>query len=216
MSRMKKIFAVAFACFSIFLVNPESCCSALINFDDIPDGVIGNQYLSRGVKFFCGNGTQGGSTGILMSGGQPVTAYAGSFGTAISSPRVMVSRPGNSDDIIVHFFDGSGQRAFTSSVGVFNDTQGDPSRIFIEGFDIAGQSLGRTQIDGGGVGGTFSASGIYTAKIYGSPGFGGLLGVDNFSFTAAPAAVPEPATLVLYATGFLGMIGQRRLRPRVR
>jgi hypothetical protein len=123
---------------------------------------------------------------------------------------------GGVNDIIVHFFDGNGQRTFASSVGIFNDTQGSPSRIFLEGFDFVGQSLGRTQIDGASSGGTFSASGIYFAKIYGAPGYPLDLGVDNFSFTLGSTAVPEPTSIIVFGTGIVGLIGFRRCPKRVR
>jgi len=71
-------------------------------------------------------------------------------------------------------------------VSVLNDLENAPSRIFLEGFDINGLSLGRTQIDGAGTEGTFAAPTIYFAKIYSAAGFPGLLGVDNFSFQLAP------------------------------
>src|SRR4029077_14083018 len=77
------------------------------------------------------------------------------------------------------------QRITVNQVGITNDlnSSGGFSRIFIEGFNSSGTSLGRTQIDGIGGVGKFTYPGIYSAKIYGASGFGGALGVDDFTFT---------------------------------
>jgi hypothetical protein len=186
----------------------------LITFDDIPSGRIGDQYLSRGVRFFVGNGEFGTSTGFLMQNGAPLTANAGPNWTAVSWPNIMnpgaeAGVPGNSD-IIVHFFDASGARTLANSVGIVNDMDGNPSTIFIEGFDLNGISLGRTQINGLGSGGTFSNPAIYSASIYAASGQAGLIGVDNFSFTLVPA--PGTATLL----GILCCSMGRRSRRAVR
>lgn len=104
---------LAIAIISATLATPAF--ADLINFDDIPAGRIGEQYRSRGVMFFVGNGEYGSSTGILVSGGQPVTAWAGPVFTAVSWPNIMNPSGGaagipTNSDILVHFFDGAGNR----------------------------------------------------------------------------------------------------------
>jgi hypothetical protein len=193
------------AAFFAAAITSTGLTATLANFDDITSGPIGDQYLSIGLRFYVGNGSEGSSTGLLLSGGSPVSAAAGNFGTSISPPNVMVPLAGTNNDLFVYFYDSAQNRVTASSVGIFNDMQGDPSRIFIEGFDTSGASLGRTQIDGAGVGGIFSAQGIYTAKIYGAPGFGGLIGVDNFSADI----VPEPSSIILLAGGGAFYLGRR-------
>jgi hypothetical protein len=42
---------------------------------------------------------------------------------------------------------------------------------------------------------------------------GATFGFDNISFTEAPAAVPEPASMLLLGTGLIGF-GARRWRNR--
>jgi hypothetical protein len=157
--------------------------SILVDFDSIPAGEIGDRYVPNpGVRFFVGNGPSSTSNGLLLLGGQPVSARVGSFGTSISGPNVLVPRPGTNEDIWVHFYGKDGQRVAASSFGVQNDTEGNPSQLWLEGFNSLGVSLGRTTINGARSTGTFSASGIWSARISGAPGFGGLLGVDNFRF----------------------------------
>jgi len=43
------------------------------------------------------------------------------------------------------------------------------------------------------------------------------VGIDNINFTQVPAVpqVPEPSTLVLFATGFAGLLATRRVRPKM-
>jgi len=185
----------------------------VITFDDIPAGRIGDQYLSRGVRFFVGNGEFGTSTGLLMQNGAPLTASAGPNWTAVSWPNIMnpgaeAGVPGNSD-IIIHFFDVNGARTLANSVGIVNDMDGNPSTIFIEGFDLNGISLGRTQINGLGSGGSFSNPAIYSASIYAASGQVGLIGVDNFSFTLVPA--PGTATLLGIVCCSMGRRSRRTL-----
>jgi len=67
---------------------------------------------------------------------------------------------------------------------------------------------------------TFSGQGIATLRLssyLGSPNvwFHDFLGVTyNFSPAAAPAAVPEPATLVLFGTGLTAVVARYRRRRR--
>ncbi len=192
------------------MVCHGSARAELITFDDIPAGRIGDQYLSRGVRFLVGNGQFGTSTGLLLQAGVPVTANVGNFGTSISAPHAMnpggiAGIPGNSD-VLVHFFDAGGERSFASTVGIFNDTDGNPSTIFIEGFDVNGVSLGRTQINGAGAGGSFSHPAIFSASIYPASGQAGLIGVDNFSYTLVPA----PASAALIIAGMLPALRRSR------
>jgi len=175
---------------------------AEVHFDSIPEGPIGDQYLSRGVKFFVGNGAQGASTGVLVENDVEVSAEAFEHLGAVSQPNLMVPRPGSNADIIVQFFGPHGQRETVAGVGIVNDLEGRPSRIFIEGFDDEGLPLGRTQIDGAGEQGTFSAPGIFYAKIYSAPGFPGLLGVDDFQ-TQDEAGIP---TLRAWGLAILGLL----------
>lgn len=198
------------ACVVSVVCMSASAEATLITFDDIPAGRIGDQYLDRGVMFFVGNGEYGTSSGLLFNGSDPLTANVGNFGTSVSQPHVMnpgagPGVPGNSD-IIVHFFDSGGNRTFASSVGVHNDTDANPFTIYIEGFDFDGLSLGRTQINGSGAGGTFMSEGIYSASIYAASGQIGLIGVDDFSFTLVPA----PGSLAMFS--LVGISAARRRR----
>lgn len=185
-----------------------SAAAELITFDDIPAGRIGTQYLSRGAMFYVGDGAFGTSTGILQVQGAPLTANVGNFNTSISMPHIMNPGPGvpGNSDMIVHFFDAGGVRTLATSVGVFNDSDGNPQTIYIEGFDSLGASLGRTAINGGGVGGVFAHPAIYTAKVYPASGQFGNIGVDDFSFTVVPA----PGTQALLATAILALRRRRR------
>jgi hypothetical protein len=195
---------------TVGIIGMSAAQAELVTFDDIPAGRIGDQYFSRRLRFFVGNGEYGTSTGLLMLSGQPVTANVGNYGTSVSQPNIMnpglaTGVPGNSD-VIVQFYDAGGARTMANSVGIFNDTDGNPATIFIEGFDLTGTSLGRTQINGAGAGGTFVNPGIYFAKIYPAAAQAGLIGVDNFSFTLAPA----PGSGVLVATALIPLIRRRR------
>lgn len=197
-------------CFAVVCMLPVAAQAALITFDDIPEGRIGEQYLSRGVMFFVGNGEYGTSTDLLHQSGAPLTAYAFPTFVSVSWPNIMnpgggAGIPSNSD-IIVHFYDTAGNRTLASQVGIVNDMDGNPSTIFIEGFDVNGVSLGRTQINGDGTGGTFSHPAIFSASIYASSGQPGIIGVDNFSFTL----VPSPGSGLLVGMTLLPLTRRRR------
>ena len=143
----------------------------LINFDDIAAGPIGTHYSHVdkhcGVMFYVGNGAYGQSTDVLMSNGNPVSAQALDIPQfALSPPNILIPAPGSANDILVHFLSSDGTRITVNSVSICNDNEGQPSRIFIEGFSEKGVSLGRTQIDGPGACGKLVARNMYFAKIY--------------------------------------------------
>ena len=188
--------------------------AALITFDDIPAGFIGDQYLARGVKFLVGNGEHGASTGLQLAAGSPVSAYAGSYGTSVSQPNVMNAGQYLQSDILVQFYDALGNRAYASSAGVTNDADGNPALIYVEGLDVNGNSLGRATINGASQAGTFNAPAIYAAKIWSAPSQNGVIGVDNFTFQLT--AVPEPtsAGAALVASVCVALRGRRRRLPR--
>lgn len=183
--------------FLLVFAQAQAQAQVLITFDDIPSGEIGTQYLNQGVMFFVGNGAQGNS--VITN----TSASVGSFGTSVSQSNVLVPSPGTNNDIYVQFFSSPGQRAFAQSIGITNDTQGDPPAI-LQAFGFDGILLGQTGPLGAGQSGTLSFANIYTARIIGQPGAGGLLGVDNFRFTPS-VVVPEANTFAL-ALPALGMI----------
>jgi hypothetical protein len=160
-----------------------------INFDDISPSPapIGDHYLSLGVRFFQGNDQFGQSTNLLISGGNPVSAWVYP-GVYASPPNVMVPQPAGNNDIWVYFYDTAGNRTVVDSVGVHNDNEADPNCIVFEAYGPCGTLLAKTNICGSGIGATITApASIYYARIYSAPGDPGLLGVDDFNFSPSLA-----------------------------
>ncbi len=202
---MRSVHGLAFLLASVFAAPLAS--ATLITFDDIPAGFIGDQYLSRGVRFYVGNGDHGAATGLRLESGSPVSAFAGSYGTSLSQPNVMNAGQFLQSDIYVYFYDALAQRTTATSVGVTNDTDGTPALIYIEGLDLGGASLGKSTINGASQSGTFSSPGIYAAKIWSAPNQNGVIGVDNFEFALT---VPEPAALAGMSMLALSLKRRRR------
>jgi hypothetical protein len=195
------VCVVVGACFS------SVASASLITFDTVVPGPTAGAFLSQGVEFFVGNGTSGASTGLLDVGGSSVTASVLSApGTAFSGSNLLIPRFGTNEDIWVYFFDPAGNRITAEMIGIRNDLEGSPA-VVIEAFDIAGASLGSNLIGTPGGLGEVTASGIFAAKIYGSPGSPGFLGVDDFSFVLT---VPAPSPIL--TMGMCGFVLSRRRR----
>jgi hypothetical protein len=121
-----------------------------------------------------------------MSGGQPVSAWIYEGSGAVSPPNEMIPQPGGTNDIWVYFYNSAGQRTVADYAGIQNDEEAGPYDIYIEGFDLGGNSVGRTEISGPAGFGVVSAPGaIYFVKIYSAPAETGYIGCDNFSYSIA-------------------------------
>lgn len=87
--------------------------------------------------------------------------------------------------------------------GLFNNSGDIGSARYLAGADLWG--IGQSLVDF-----TLSYTGFYTL-IVGGKDFGGYNGYE-YSMSVARASVPEPAALILFGSGLLGLIAARRRR----
>ena len=189
-----RVSIVRFCAISMLAMNAAGQLQT-ITFDDIPAGMIRDQYADRGVRFFRGNGEFGQSTGPREIEGQVQSAYVGNFGTSVSGPNVLVPAPHCNDDIWVFFYNSKGDRTTVSSFGLTNDREAQPARIFLDGFNADGTLLAKAEVFGSGAVGSVMYEGIYAARISSAPGEPGYLGVDDFVLCLEPEILNQPGEL---------------------
>jgi hypothetical protein len=205
--------AVAATILPTNFVNPT-----IINFNDAPDGAaIGTRYAAQGVSF-----------SHLCAGFGPFVDNATNFTlvtatTAGPCEGLNVNPPGD-PDALPHAFALFSTPVNLVGFGVITDPDND---LFLEayksngvgGFDLLGFSLFPT-----GAAATFAGIGFSTPfdllvidatfrpdPINGNGFASGAFILDNFTFEAGVNPVPEPASMLLMASGLaLGAIVRRR------
>lgn len=172
----------------------------LINFESAPDGRIDGRYNGLGVTF-----------SELFSGGfADVGTGSGVTGVATNFPVFVGCPAGGCPDANAQF------SSLNTRVGFYVSTNpADDLTIFAyRGTTLVGSEFFRTS--GAGHGGSFAgvefASGFDRIVLHTTSVENGALLIDDFRFEGSPAPIPEPASVVLFASGLVGSYLRRRLR----
>lgn len=206
-----------------------AAASTTINFDQLPGGAtlpaagttISNQYQSLGVTF-SGTNTVGGYTGPVNSWGLiQATGPAGSGNYLMNIGAIPAGGPSNYliapryNIMSLIFTDPTSDISFGLSAG---------TAVTINAYNGSGtllQSLTNVLSNSGFTLQTLSATGVAKVEIVGAIGSSAnsasIFGIDNLTFTSAPAAgaVPEPATWAMMMLGFGAMGAAMRRRTKV-
>jgi hypothetical protein len=172
----------------------------LIDFDSAPDGRIDGRYSDLGVTF---SELFGGGFADIGTG-SGVTRVATNFPIFVGCPAA------GCPDANAQF------SSLNTRVGFYVSTNPtDDLTIFAyRGTSLVGSEFFRTS--GAGYGGSFAgvefASGFDRIVLDTTSVTNGALLIDDFRFEGTPAPTPEPATVVLFATGLVGVCLRRRLR----
>jgi PEP-CTERM motif-containing protein len=182
-------------------IGPDAFTSpTLIDFESAPDGPIDSRYNGLGVTFseLFGGGFADVGTGSAITG------VATNFPVFVGCP------PAGCPDASARFSNLNTRVGFYVSTNPADDL----TILAYRGTSLVGSEFFRT--GGGGHGGTFAgvefASGFDRIDLDTTNVENGALVIDDFRFEGSPAPVPEPATLILFATG---LVGVRRCRLRM-
>jgi hypothetical protein len=195
---MKKLFSLALA--ATALLGTQQAMATAINFDDLAAGTtVTNQYASATFSSDAGNhlaafsfaALLGSSVPNVLGGVHPGSATNGGFAELI----VDFTAPVNNLGFLADAVNSTGTAAL---IDVYvNNTLS--STVNLVGLGTPATPLA---VD-------LSAFGDVTKiRVYAITDAGGLA-YDDFQFNSA-AAVPEPATLALFATGLAGFRLRRR------
>jgi hypothetical protein len=167
---------------------------------------LSSAFLGQGVRFSSGSAF----VAVLNLGaGHATSGVLGVAGTTAA---------GNSSysvPIIIEFFNPalSAQLATTNTVSIRSDLSGSGAPITLNAFDVFGALLGSSTLaDLGGPTLSVTAPGIHRVEVIGN----GSSAFDDLQFgpLTAVSAIPEPGTLALLGTGFLGLGGMMVRRKR--
>ena len=181
-------------------IGPDAFISpTLIDFESAPDGRIDGRYSGLGVTF---SELFGGGFGDVGTGS--VTGVATNFPIFVGCPAA------GCPDANARF------SSLNTRVGFYVSTNpADDLTIFAyRGTSLVGSEFFRTS--GAGHGGSFAgvefASGFDRIILDTTSVENGALVIDDFRFEGSPSPTPEPATVILFATGLVGACLRRRLR----
>jgi hypothetical protein len=184
-------------------IEPDAFIApTVINFESAPDGRIDARYSGLGVTFseLFGGGFADVGTG---SG---ITRVATNFPIFVGCPAA------GCPDATARF------SSLNTRVGFYVSTNpADDLTIFAyRGTSLVGSEFFVTS--GAGRGGSFAGvefvRGFDRIVLHTTGVENGALLIDDFRFEGSPAPTPEPATVILFATGLVGACLRRRLRLR--
>lgn len=182
-------------------IGPDTFISPmLINFESAPDSRIDGRYSSLGVTF----------SELFGGGFADVGTGSGVTGVATNFPVFAGCPAGGCPDANARF------SSLHTRVGFYVSTNpADDLTIFAyRGTSLVGSEFFLT--DGAGHGGSFAgvefASGFDRIVLHTTSVENGALVIDDFRFEGSPLPTPEPATVILFATGLVGACLRRRLR----
>jgi hypothetical protein len=170
----------------------------LIDFESAPDGPIDGRYSDLGVTF----------SNLFGGGFADVGTGSGDTGVATNFPVFVGCPAGECSDATAQF------SSLHTRVGFYASTNpaDDLTIVAYRGTALVGSEFFDT--GGGGHGGSFAgvqfASGFDRIVLHTTNVENGALVIDDFRFEGSPAPIPEPATVVLIASGLLGACLRRR------
>jgi len=182
-------------------IGPDAFVSpSLIDFESAPDGRIDGRYSSQGVTF----------SELFGGGFADVGTGSGITGVATNFPVFVGCPAGGCPDANARF------SSLNTRVGFYVSTNpaDDLTILAYRGTSLVGSEFFRT--GGAGHGGSFAgvefASGFDRIVLHTTSVENGALVIDDFRFEGSPLPTPEPATVILFATGLVGACLRRRLR----
>jgi hypothetical protein len=177
----------------------------LINFEFAPDARLDDRYSALGVTF----------SELFGGGVSDVGTGAGVTGIATNFPIFVGCPAAGCPDATAQF------SSLNTRVGFYVSTnpEDDLTVFAYRGTALVGSEFFST--GGAGHGGSFAgvefARGFDRIVLRTTKVENGALLIDDFRFEGTPAPVPEPATVVLFASGLAGAYLRRRLfKPRDR
>jgi PEP-CTERM motif len=213
-----------------------------INWDGVPDGISspnafpGNGFNARGVQFNTpGTGFQNSSSaasGVPVRFGNIDASYTNTFAT-FSAQKLFTPIGSNIMDVVFQLPNTTTAASTTAFGAVFSDVDL-ANTTSLEFFDLLNNSMGLYYVPNTVGSGTLSFLGVQFAGpqqisrvriTAGNVALGAgvtdqngdrrdVVVMDDFIYGEPAAVVPEPATIVLMASGLvmLGVVGRRRTR----
>jgi len=174
-------------------IGPDAFISpTLINFESAPDGRLDRRYSGLGVTF----------SELFGGGFADVGTGSGVTGVATNFPVFVGCPAAGCPDANARF------SSLHTRVGFYVSTNpaDDLTILAYRGNLLVGSEFFPT--GGGGHEGSFAgvefASGFDRIVLHPTRVENGALDIDDFRFEGSPAPIPEPATLILFATGLVG------------
>ena len=188
MKRINCIFLVLF-CLFVFGVNPAS--AVMLDFEDLPDlALVNDFYASEGIHF---------TEAISLTAGFSLNE----FDFPPSSGLIAIGDDWGAIEII---FDQDAEDIFanfTYSVGLTLTAYDDNDALIGAVSSLSLDNYGSSELI------TLGFTGVQRLVIEGDQ-LGASFIMDDFNFELNSAPVPEPATILLFSFGLLGLAGLRR------
>ncbi len=200
-----------------FILLPVHGAAIVLDFDSLPGmsfshgtpipavSKLSDEYLhTYGVEFSSGSPF----IAVVALGAGHATSGINGIGGSTSEGLLSYESP-----ILATFFDPN--NPFTPAATDFVSVRGDlwglgiTQTVTMTAYDVHGNQIGSySALDTGGETLTVSVPGIHSVRLSGSIASGGVA-YDDFTFNAV-SPVPEPTTMLLLASGLIGLVGFRR------